>query len=140
MLRLDNNRIGSDGMAALARLLKSSRSLSRLELAFNNVTDWDAGLLALALRQNPSIREISLEGSNGELTRVGVRALLEANSIHHSLKSLNVSRNKVTPDDIPAAAAHDVHCFHRKLTPIRIKRRWLFFRHPVVADGEVLFA
>jgi Ran GTPase-activating protein (RanGAP) involved in mRNA processing and transport len=140
VLRLDNNQIASDGLAALAQLVKTNASLRCLSLNYNSVSDWDAGLLALALRHNASLSELNLEGSASHLTGVGVRALLEAAHIHHSLRRLNVSRNDVSPAELPAEDTQQVQCFHRKLQPIHIRRTWLLFRKPVVAEGSIVFA
>ena len=64
-LDLCNNKIGGDGVAALATALKSNVALEFLYLCGNKIGDEGVESLAEVLRRNTTLRELYLRGNTG---------------------------------------------------------------------------
>ncbi len=83
------NRIGDAGVAALARMLATNRTLVALNLNKNQVTRVGAGALGRALASNRSLRVLELR-ANYQLGDDGVVDLLDAMATNDTLAALDL--------------------------------------------------
>eukprot|EP01051_Picozoa_sp_SAG22_P007124 SAG22_NODE_491_length_9827_cov_6.501028_2_plen_222_part_00 len=100
-LNLLSCNVDDESVARLARVLHSSK-LQTINLTFNEVGDRGAGLLALGIRKNRTVTELSL--ANNKIGCRGARALAEAFSDDGELEVLNLAGNWVRDPGAKALA------------------------------------
>ena len=86
---LKGNNIQTDGGTEIPDFIATNTSLTDLYLAHNNLNDYDAILIARALKKNTNIRCLRL-GKGNNITKIGFDAL--ANAIY-DFTSLNAAYN-----------------------------------------------
>jgi len=94
-LDLDANEIGDTGVTALAKKLRSNRTLSRLSLKANGLTDAGIAVLARALRKNVTLKKLKLDENSG-ITSTGAEILIAAIRGHVSLKQISLEGTGVS--------------------------------------------
>jgi Ran GTPase-activating protein (RanGAP) involved in mRNA processing and transport len=85
-ISLHNNRIGNEGVAALANALQVNTSLTCIQLASNRIGNKGAAALADGLQVNTSVTTIGLDWNTiDESNRANVNALMARNKRFRSL-------------------------------------------------------
>lgn len=90
---VDENRIGTEGAAAIANALRSNTSLESLSLRNNEIGSQGAAALSDALQHNSTLRRLDL--SCNLIRNTGVIKIAKALSKNSTLKSLDVHDNEI---------------------------------------------
>ena len=89
-----SNKITDVGAKAIALALKENETLKSLDLAHNQITDVGAEAIALALKENKTLTSLDLESN--QITDVGAEAIMLALTENKTLASLNLNNNQIT--------------------------------------------
>merc|ERR1740124_1250377 len=92
-LILCNMNIGIEDMRNIATALHSNKTITSVNLAFNNISDDGAKVLATALESNDTIITINL--SNNNIGDEGAKVLATALESNHTITTINLSNNNI---------------------------------------------
>jgi len=92
-LLLDNNRIGHEGVAAIAMALAINSRLQELALDLNNIGDKGAMAVAEALKTNTTLLYLRLSKNN--IGDEGAMAIAEALKSKSTLQNLSLQKNHI---------------------------------------------
>ena len=92
-LLLDKNRIGHDGVAAIAAALAFNSRLQELALDINNIRDKGAMAIAESLKTNTTLQFLSLSKNN--IGDEGAKAIAEALKSNLTLQYLSLEKNHI---------------------------------------------
>ncbi|MCD6035114.1 MAG: family protein 3-like [Rickettsiales bacterium] len=101
-LYLDWNKIGNTGAEALAEALKTNKTLTALDLSCNDIGNMGAGAILEALRTNKTLTTLHL-GWN-EIDKTGAEAILEALRTNKTLTTLHLGGNYLGDEGAKAIA------------------------------------
>ena len=101
-LYLDNNQISDEGATALAQAMKGNTTMQELYLGHNQISDEGATALAQALKGNTTLQQLYL-GSN-QISDEGATALANAMKGNTTLQQLSLYNNQISDEGATALA------------------------------------
>ncbi|KAG0013471.1 hypothetical protein BGZ81_001003 [Podila clonocystis] len=101
-LNLQSNSIGENRAQAVAEALKTNSALTSLSLVGNSIGDKGAQALAQALKNNSTLTYLDLRGYS--IGKNGAQALAEALKTNSTLTTLNLGRNSIGDNGTQALA------------------------------------
>jgi Leucine Rich repeat len=129
-VKLNNNRIGDAGAAAVAALLadpESATSLRGIMMCRNDVGSQGIAALADGLRHNATLKKLNVSdnpGVTGETT--GVSALARAIGVNTTLESVHVGFGNPNQKLLDAALAGTEERRRGRQRFIELESRWLY--------------
>ena len=102
-MSLSNNKVGDEGVKALADALSTNHCVELLHLGGNRISDDGVIAIAAVLRVNITLKILSL--SNNKVGDQGVKALADALSTNQCLEGLGLESNRISDDGAIAIAA-----------------------------------
>ena len=110
--------IGSEGASALAKALPFNRTLTYLDLQYNNIGDSGAAALGEALQTNTTLKELYLK--DNKIGETGSEALGKGLQSNHTLTHLNLDFNHDIGDSGAAAIARALQSSRSQLTRLEL--------------------
>jgi Ran GTPase-activating protein (RanGAP) involved in mRNA processing and transport len=98
----------------LARVLRENRTLTEIDLSYNQIADVGAQEIAEALSENRTLTKIAL--SHNQIADVGAQAIADALSKNRTLTEIDLSHNQIA--DVGAQEIADALSKNRTLTEI----------------------
>ena len=92
-LNINYNNIGAIGAEALANALKGNTTLETLDISFNEITEDGVRALAKALETNTTLTNLNIAGNN--IGNIGATALANALEGNTTLTTLDISDNNI---------------------------------------------
>eukprot|EP01041_Mallomonas_annulata_P003011 gene3011-5900_t len=109
VLSMANNKLGPDGAAAVAKMLRVNIGLRDLNLKYNSIRSEGTQYLASALCVNSGLSSLSLCGNelcgideygDGEYDLSGIMALTNTLQVNQHLKTLKLSENDIGDEGV----------------------------------------
>ena len=94
-LYIRNNRIHKEGASDIAELLSSTSIVSLLSLHGNTIGDKGLQTIFDALKQNKTLKELSVSDCGISMTDTGVASLADALHTNNTLETLDISYNQI---------------------------------------------
>ena len=106
-LKIDYNEIGDKGLEKLAVGLRTNTTLSQLSLGYCNITSEGARfLLEIVINQKTQLKELNLQGNH--LRNYGVVILFRALSVNNSIESVDLTDNQFGEEETVIEALKDL--------------------------------
>ncbi|WP_425364407.1 hypothetical protein [Candidatus Tisiphia endosymbiont of Mystacides longicornis] len=112
------NKIGDDGVQALAKTLKINHSLTTLDLYNSQIGDAGAQAIAEALKDNHSITTLYLH--TNQIGDAGAQAVAEALKVNYTINYLHIRSNQI--GDAGAQAIAEALKVNKSITSFYIDR------------------
>lgn len=99
---LARNGLGSEGVKALAKVLKENQTIISIDISGNNIGSEGAKALANILKENQTLTSIELRNNN--IGHEGIKAIAEALKANQTITSIDLSWNHMDLEDIKTLA------------------------------------